>query len=125
LRRLDFAGRVRQRRRDHGQRGQRRRQPVGHLHQRRRLVGRRRRRLGNGRQPVDAQADERLHLLDYALYTDSGRTTIWGDGTDGATIDDTGTGSAQAKTIYGTVLAGQPGVPAGSYADTVAVTVTY
>jgi spore coat protein U-like protein len=66
-------------------------------------------------------------LLNYALYTDSGRTTLWGDGAGGttATISDTGSGAAQATTIYGRVPSGQSGVPAGSYADTVTVTVTY
>jgi spore coat protein U-like protein len=67
------------------------------------------------------------NLLDYALYTDSGRTTVWGDGAGGTTalISDTGTGSAQSKIIYGRVPSGQTSLPAGSYADTVAVTVTY
>lgn len=66
------------------------------------------------------------NLLSYGLYTDSGRSLIWGDGAAStATIDDTGTGSAQAKTIYGRVPSGQAATLAGSYADTVAVTVTY
>src|SRR5205823_2483703 len=66
-------------------------------------------------------------LLNYALYTDSARTTVWGDGAGGTTalISDTGTGSAQSKTIYGRVPSGQTSLPAGSYDDTVAVTVTY
>lgn len=67
------------------------------------------------------------NLLNYVLYTDSGRTSIWGDGVDGTTmtIGDTGTGTAQTKTIYGSIPAGQTNLPAGSYADTVSVTVTY
>jgi spore coat protein U-like protein len=67
------------------------------------------------------------NLLDYALYTDSARTTIWGDGADATTskISDTGTGSAQTKTIYGRVSSGQTSLPAGAYSDTVTVTVTY
>ena len=66
-------------------------------------------------------------LLNYGLYTDSGRTSLWGDGVGGstATIDGTGTGSAQAHTIYGRIFASQAALPAGSYADTVTVTVTY
>lgn len=65
--------------------------------------------------------------LDYALYTDTSRTTAWGDGAGGTTslISDTGTGAEQAKTIYGRVPSGQTGVPSGDYADTVGVTVTY
>ena len=75
------------------------------------------------RQMVDGSSN----LLNYVLYTDSARSSIWGDGTGGttATIDDTGTGSAQAKTIYARVPSGQTSLPAGSYADTVTVTVTY
>jgi spore coat protein U-like protein len=67
------------------------------------------------------------NLLNYVLYTDSARTTVWGDGAGGttATLSDTGSGSAQAKTIYATVPAGQTSLPAGSYSDTVTVTITY
>lgn len=66
------------------------------------------------------------NLLDYNLYTSSGYTTVWGDGTGStATIGGTGSGSAQAVTVYGRVGSGQTSVPAGAYADTVAVTVTY
>lgn len=67
------------------------------------------------------------NLLNYALYTDSARTTVWGDGVGGTTgtISGTGSGSAQASTIYGRVPSGQTSLPAGSYADTVTVTVTY
>jgi spore coat protein U-like protein len=66
------------------------------------------------------------NLLNYNIYTTTGRTTVWGDGTAGtATLAGTGTGAAQAVTVYGRVNSGQTSVPAGSYADTVAVTVTY
>lgn len=65
------------------------------------------------------------NVLNYALYTEATRTTIWGDGTDGSTIDGTGTGAAQSRTIYARVPAGQGAVPPGSYADTVIVTVAY
>ena len=68
------------------------------------------------------------NFLNYALYTDSARTTVWGDGTtvgaDG-TFTGTGTGSEQASTIYGRVPSGQTNLPAGAYTDTVNVTVTY
>jgi spore coat protein U-like protein len=66
------------------------------------------------------------NTLNYALYTDSGRITIWGDGS-GATarLSGTGTGSAQSLTVYGRVPSGQGSVPAGGYSDTVNVTVTY
>ena len=67
------------------------------------------------------------NLLDYRLFTDSARTQVWGDGVSGATatLSDTGTGTAQTKTVYGVIPAGQTGIPAGDYADTVQVTVAY
>ena len=64
--------------------------------------------------------------LDYNLYTDSNRTTVWGDGLSStATIAGTGSGINQTATIYGRITAGQTSAPAGSYADTVSVTLTY
>lgn len=67
------------------------------------------------------------NLLDYVLYTDSERTSFWGDGAGGtsATFADIGTGSVQNSTIYARVPAGQTSLPAGDYTDTVTVTVTY
>ena len=66
------------------------------------------------------------NLLNYTLYTDAARTTVWGDGT-GSTgqFSNTGSGLAQAVTVYGRVPSGQTTVPPGAYADTVSVTVTY
>ena len=66
------------------------------------------------------------NLLNYTLYTDAARTNVWGDGTGStATVTGTGSGVAQNFTIYGRVPAGQTSAPAGSYSDTVAVTITY
>ena len=65
------------------------------------------------------------HLLDYALYTDSAHTTIWGDGTlSTLTVAGTGDGSTQALTVYGRIPIGQH-VADGSYSDTITVTLTY
>ena len=66
------------------------------------------------------------NLLSYSLYTDATRTSVWGDGT-GTTslITNTGTGGAQNVTIYGRIGSGQSSAPAGGYADTVSVTITY
>ena len=66
------------------------------------------------------------NLLNYNIYTTPARTIVWGDGTSStAAITGTGTGGAQSVTVYGRVASGQTSVPAGSYADTVAVTITY
>jgi spore coat protein U-like protein len=66
------------------------------------------------------------NLLSYNLFTDAARSSVWGDGTGStAAIGGTGTGLVQNVAIYGRVGSGQTSVPAGNYADTVAVTVTY
>lgn len=70
-----------------------------------------------------AQAGTDTNHLSYSLFSDTERTTVWGDG---ATVDvgSAGTGSAVDHTVYGRVASGQ-NVPAGSYADTVVATVTF
>jgi spore coat protein U-like protein len=66
------------------------------------------------------------NTLTYRLFTDAGRTSIWGDGSTGtAAVTGTGNGAAQVFTVYGRVPSGQTSVPAGSYSDTVSVTITY
>ena len=64
--------------------------------------------------------------LSYQLFRDSGRTLTWGDGSAqlGARQGGTGNGSAQSLTVYGRIPAGQT-VAAGSYSDSVVVTVEY
>jgi spore coat protein U-like protein len=81
---------------------------------------------GTGATAASRKMASGSNLLNYSLYTDSGRNTVWGDGTGTtALLSSTGTGTAQSTTVYGRVFSGQTGAPAGSYADTVAVTVTY
>ncbi|WP_119392979.1 Csu type fimbrial protein [Taklimakanibacter lacteus] len=60
----------------------------------------------------------------YQLYRDSGRSLNWGDLASGDTLTGTGTGSAQTIDVYGRV-ASQTTPPAGTYDDTVLVTVSY
>ncbi|MBS9392103.1 MAG: spore coat protein U domain-containing protein [Dolichospermum sp. LBC05a] len=61
--------------------------------------------------------------LNYTLYQNSGKTTIWGNSTaTGVTV--TGSGTEQSTSVYGEIPAGQS-VPAGFYTDYVAATVTY
>jgi spore coat protein U-like protein len=63
--------------------------------------------------------------LNYLMYSNSGRTTLWGDGTLGTTTFGGKTALLpQSYTVYGRVPAQQhPG--AGLYADLVTVTLTY
>lgn len=60
----------------------------------------------------------------YELYRDEPRNLRWGTTTGSDTAAGTGTGASQSVTVYGRVPSGQT-VPAGSYTDTVTVTVTY
>ena len=68
--------------------------------------------------------------LNYNLYTDSGYTKVWNSTCGGANNCDGGTGAGpgvgnqQTYTVYGQIAAGQ-NVPAGSYADTITLTVTF
>jgi spore coat protein U-like protein len=59
----------------------------------------------------------------YQLYKEVAHTNVWGD-TTGALVAGTGNGTAQTLTVYGRVAA-QTTPPAGTYADSVTVTVTY
>jgi spore coat protein U-like protein len=62
--------------------------------------------------------------LAYALYSNSGRTTNWGNTSATNWWAGTGTGAAQTLTVYGQVAAGQYVTP-GSYTDTITATISY
>lgn len=70
------------------------------------------------------------YQLQYNLYTDSGRTSVWGDGSGGsAVLSDSYLLAVlfpveRSYDIYGRITAGQ-NVPPGSYADTIVVTIDY
>lgn len=81
---------------------------------------------GSGASYANRRMTSGANLLNYNIYTTAARTVVWGNGTSGtAPVAGTGTGAVQAVTVYGRVGSGQTSVPAGAYADTVAVTVTY
>lgn len=63
-------------------------------------------------------------LVNYTLYSDTNRTTVWGQtiGTD--TVSASGSGAAQPYTVYGRVPVQTTPAP-GAYTDTITVTVTY
>lgn len=64
-------------------------------------------------------------LLNYSIYTTAGRATVWGEGTAASvTVAGTGSGAVQTIDAFGRIFSGQT-VPALTYTDTVAVTVTY
>ena len=77
----------------------------------------------------DADPDRRMvhatdgtKFLNYEVFSDSDRSVEWENAT-GVTY--TGTGSAQALVVYGSVTAAQASAIAGSYSDTLTVTINY
>jgi spore coat protein U-like protein len=60
----------------------------------------------------------------YSLYTDPGRTTVWGNTVGTDTVAAIGNGALQTYTVYGRVPA-QTTPAAATYTDTVTLTVTY
>jgi len=85
---------------------------------------------GNGGSYASRAMSNGLSPLQYQLYTDPARTTVWGDGSAGtATISDGYTIALLAPvtrnyTVYGRIPALQPVSP-GTYVDTIMVTVAY
>ncbi|MBU0668989.1 MAG: spore coat U domain-containing protein [Alphaproteobacteria bacterium] len=77
---------------------------------------------GSGTYParrLTSGADE----LEYNLFTDASRILIWGDGSAGS-VTHTASASTEIETIYGRIFPRQ-NVSAGSYADTIIVTIVY
>jgi len=68
--------------------------------------------------------DATTGYLSYELYSDSGRTTVWGDTVGTDTVSGTASAADDDHTVYGQIPGGQF-VPADSYTDTIAVTITY
>ncbi|HEU4664846.1 MAG TPA: spore coat U domain-containing protein [Dokdonella sp.] len=64
------------------------------------------------------------NLVGYQLYSNAARTTVWGNTVGSNTVAGTGNGSVQNLTVYGSVPA-QATPAAGTYSDTITVTVTY
>ena len=62
--------------------------------------------------------DSGPNSVTYAMYSDAGRTTVW------SAVAGTGNGADQNYTVYGRVPV-QAAPPAGTYTDTVTVTVTF
>jgi len=75
--------------------------------------------------------DGGTNTLEYNLFSDGGRTAVWGDGVGAGAVPGIGSGmavaSANTHTIYAELfnsLANQT-APAGNYADTITVEVAY
>lgn len=75
--------------------------------------------------PVRRMSDGGTERLGYGIYSDAARTTAWGcDAANDQTFTSTASNASHVLTTYGRVPAGQD-VAAGSYSDTVTVTVTF
>jgi len=68
-------------------------------------------------------------LMNYNLYTDAARSTVWGNSAVAPTwVSGTGAGmqTAQVLNVYGRVASGQTNLAVGTYTETaITVTVTY
>jgi spore coat protein U-like protein len=68
------------------------------------------------------QSDASQHAVDYQLYSDASRSTVWGAGTNAVT--GVGTGAPLDHAVFG-VMAPAELVPAETYSDTVSVRIFY
>ena len=64
------------------------------------------------------------NTINYSLYQNSSRTTVWGNTVGTNTVSGTGSGLGQALTVYGRVPPQTTPAP-GTYTDTIVATVTY
>ena len=62
--------------------------------------------------------------INYSLYTNSGRTTLWGNTIGVDALSGTGAGTGQNLTVYGRVPPQTTPAP-GAFSDTIVITVTY
>ena len=79
---------------------------------------------GSGATVATRKMTSGANTVNYTLYSNSGRTTVWGNTVGTDTVGATGNGSAQSYTVYGRVPAQAAPAP-GTYTDTITVTVTY
>lgn len=80
--------------------------------------------IGSGATVANRKMTGGAATVTYGIYSNSGRTTVWGDTIGINTVGSTGTGGNQNFTAYARVPA-QATPAAGTYTDTITVTVTY
>lgn len=82
--------------------------------------------VGNGTGATVAQRYMSFgaHTVEYSLYIDAGHTQLWGVTIGSDTVAGTGDGTPQTYTVYGLVPS-QSTPPAGTYNDTVVISVDY
>lgn len=79
---------------------------------------------GSGATVTTRKMTSSSNLLNYSLYQDAARTTIWGTTIGTNTISATAGLLPTVHNIYGRILKEQS-VPSGLYSDTITVTITY
>jgi spore coat protein U-like protein len=79
---------------------------------------------GSGATVAARKMTSGANTITYTLYSNSGRTTVWGNTIGTNTVSAIGNGFGQNYTVYGRVPA-QSTPPPGTYTDTVLVTVTF
>ncbi len=80
--------------------------------------------LSGATDPTQRRMSNGSHSVIYGIYRDAAHTQPWGDQLGVNTVAATATGTDQVFTTYGRVPP-QPTPPAGTYRDTIVVTVTY
>jgi spore coat protein U-like protein len=71
------------------------------------------------------------NTLEYNLFSDGGRTSVWGDGVGASAVPGVGNGMGVASAVTHTIFAelfnslANQAAPVGNYADTIAVEVAY
>jgi spore coat protein U-like protein len=73
-----------------------------------------------------ANSEETSHLT-YQIYTDAGYSVVWNHNTGDmrSVANVTGSGASQGMTVYGKIPKNQINATAGSYSDTIIITLTY
>jgi spore coat protein U-like protein len=79
---------------------------------------------GTGATVTTRKMSNGANTINYSLYSDSGRATVWGNTIGTNTVAATGSGASQSYTVYGRVPP-QTTPAAATYTDTITVTVTY
>jgi spore coat protein U-like protein len=74
--------------------------------------------------PTQRKMSQATEQVTYGLYQNSSRTLPWGDSSGGFAATGSGSGLSQNLTVYGRVPA-QNTPSAGTYTDTVVVTLSY
>ena len=79
---------------------------------------------GTGATVATRKMTSGANLMNYSLYSDNGYSTVWGPTIGTNTITGTGSGLVQTLNVYGSITALQS-TPAGTYTDSITVSLTY